>query len=219
MNVVVMLTRVPGAAPMKTRLLAALGRPGDEALVRALLLDTLDGVRQVGARVVVAFEPAGARPHMAALAPGVLLVEQRGADLAERMTAAIDDQLAAGASRVVLVGSDVPALSPAYVARAFAALADRPDSVVLGPTADGGYALVGMTRPRYGIFEAIPWGTASVMEETRRRARRLGIPTVELPQTRDVDTPDALQDLLATDATIAPAPRTRAWAAQHGLGQ
>ncbi len=216
MNTIVLFTRVPGAAPAKTRLLTDLGRLGDSHLARALLLDTLDVVLAVRARVVIAFEPPDAGEALDALVPGCERVAQRGADLGARMAAAIADQLSAGASCVALAGSDVPALRPVNLERVFAVLKEHPEAVVIAPTQDGGYACIGMTKPHEELFEGISWGSPEVYEQTCARARALGIPLVPMPVTGDVDTMADLQRLLASDPLEIPAPRTRAWARAWG---
>ncbi len=216
MNRIVLFTRVPGAVPAKTRLLRELGVDEDVELPRALLLDTLEAVRIASARVVIAFDPPEGETALAALAPGYGLVAQRGDHLGSRMAAAIGDQLASGASRVVLVGSDLPGLRSVDLAQAFALLAARPDVVVMSPTSDGGYGCIGMTRVHPSLFETLRWGTPTVYEETCARARHLGIPLLSLPVIDDVDTAEDFNRLLRSNPTDVPAPRTRAWARARG---
>lgn len=212
--VVAVMTRAPSAGG-KSRLFASLGRPCDAALLRALLLDTLDGAAAPGLTRVICFTPHDAERELRALAlPDVALLPQRGTDLGTRMRAAFDDLLAAGARAAVLIGSDLPALDRGVIAGAHRVLADEPRAVVLGPAADGGYYLIGATRTPAELFEQMPWGTAAVLDETERRARAAGIRTHRVAAARDVDTADDLRHVVA--ATMGAA-RTRAWWRASGV--
>ena len=101
------------------------------------------------------------------------------------------DALAHGARRVVLLGSDSPTLPLDYIERAWASLDDHP--VVLGPTQDGGYYLIGIRDEVPPIFDHIAWSTPQVWDQTVSRLHQSQIPFAELPGWYDVD---CLQDLL-----------------------
>lgn len=109
---------------------------------------------------------------------------QVGADLGERMRRALEDDLRTPA---VLIGTDCPDLDRSYLAAAFAAL-ERHD-LVLGPAADGGYGLIGLTRPLPDLFHHMRWGSAEVSGETLRRAGEAGLKAFCLPEIYDVDRP------------------------------
>ena len=88
--------------------------------------------------------------------------------------------------------------------------------VVFGPSLDGGYYLVGTTRPRSGIFTGVPWSTPQVLARTLDRVEAAGITPAMLPPWYDVDTPDDLRFLRThlrglgmVDPARAPCPRTR----------
>jgi hypothetical protein len=112
------------------------------------------------------------------------------------------------AERVVLIGADSPDLPLHLIDEALAALADH--DVVLGPSADGGYYLIGVARRVPPIFENMAWSTQEVWPQTTARLRAAGIAWHELPSWYDVDDGDGLQDLVgrlsvvaATDARLA----------------
>ena len=123
-----------------------------------------------------------------ASAHGMRLVTQEGSDLGARMDHAIRSHLP---GKVCIIGSDSPSLPVELVRQAFAAL-DRSD-LVLGPSGDGGYWLVGATRPAPELFSSIAWGTPAVLPETLRRARGAAL----LPFWYDVDDGDDLELLRA----------------------
>ncbi|MAT64818.1 MAG: flagellar biosynthesis protein FlgB [Gammaproteobacteria bacterium] len=114
------------------------------------------------------------------------LLAQQGADLGERMFNALAEQLR-GSDFAILTGSDCPGIDPAYVENAAARLqAGVP--WVFGPAEDGGYVLVGTRLATLEPFQAIDWGTAAVMEQTRERCRAAGLAWEELDTLYDIDT-------------------------------
>jgi len=110
---------------------------------------------------------------------------QEGADLGERLGDAFTRALSSGARRVVIFGSDSPTLPPAVAAQAFEALADR--DLVLGPTEDGGYYLIGCRRFHPALFENVVWSSPRAFEQTRANAERLGYTAQVLEPWFDVD--------------------------------
>lgn len=202
---VAVLARAPSTGG-KRRLFAGLGVPTDPALLSALLLDTLDGVLATGFHVLVGVEPATAADEMRALVPRqVAVVPQVPGDLGDRMPALMGTALARGASDVLLVGSDLPDLSPQPLRDAARVLRDAPRTVVLGPAEDGGYYLVGATHVP-GIFTGIEWGTAAVLEQTETAVARAGLVSHRVATQRDVDLP--------ADLGLVRGARTRAWVEQ-----
>lgn len=110
---------------------------------------------------------------------------QPAGNLGERMRQLFAESFAAGYRRVVLIGTDAPAMNRAIVRRAFRQL--RRSRAVFQPTEDGGYALIGLREP-LDVFTGVAWSTAAVMAQTRDRLRELGVKHAELPVTWDVDT-------------------------------
>ncbi len=110
---------------------------------------------------------------------GVPLRRQSDGDLGERMHVAFVDGV------TLLIGSDIPLISDSYIDRAMDLL-DSSD-VVLGPTEDGGYCLIGMKRPTEDLFRGIPWSTSGVFRQTVDISRRIGAKVGVLPTLWDVD--------------------------------
>jgi rSAM/selenodomain-associated transferase 1 len=125
---------------------------------------------------------------------------QQGEDLGRRMAGAFREVFAGGASQALLVGSDIPGIDSPLVERYFRRLGSH--SMVLGPSHDGGYYLIGFRRESFRpeIFEDIPWSTDAVSRLTLQAAGRLGLSCDTGPVLRDVDT---LEDLGA----LEPPPR------------
>ena len=179
---------IPGAA--KTRLVPRLGAHGAARLHAALVERTLETVRRAGlGRIELCCSPDATHPFFAACARryGVALTVQSPGDLGARMLAALD-RVVAVAGRALLVGTDCPALAPAHLQEAAAALAAGHDAV-LGPAEDGGYVLVGLARAAPEVFAGIRWGGREVLRDTRARLAGLGWRWHELGELWDIDRP------------------------------
>jgi uncharacterized protein len=157
------------------------------AVARAFLLDILARTSGFSRRVVV-FSPTETREEFAHLLQGqAVLVPQADGDLGVRLDTFIDSELAAGAAKVVVIGTDSPTLPRDHIDRAFGEL-DRAD-VVLGPAADGGYYLVGCRR-RLPIFDGIAWSSSRVLTDTIARLANPDWRLALLPPWYDVDGPE-----------------------------
>ena len=122
----------------------------------------------------------------------------RGRTLASGWTTPSAGVLAQGYAACVLTGSDLPLLGKAHFEAAFAALEGA--DLVIGPSRDGGYYLIGMKRPCTAIFVNQHYGGATVYEQTCRAAERVGRTIQSTLPCEDVDTPGDLQRLWRTAA-------------------
>ncbi|MBI1966710.1 MAG: TIGR04282 family arsenosugar biosynthesis glycosyltransferase [Gemmatimonadetes bacterium] len=142
-----------------------------------------------GYRTTVWFAPAHEGPFIREWLNGLGHVEfrpQASGHLGTRLAHAFARHFAERAERVVLVGTDCPGIDRRLVTESFTALATF--DVVLGPTLDGGYYLLGLRAPQPALFRDIPWTTAVVAVQTRARAEALGLTHRILRPLRDVDT-------------------------------
>ena len=186
---VAVLSRAPVPGAAKTRLVPLLGAEGAAQLQRRLVLRALETAAAAASGPVALFcAPDRGHPFFAECARrfGVALHDQTGGDLGARMHAACA-ALLAQAGRVLLIGSDCPALTPAHLARANNLL-DSHDAVVW-PAEDGGYVLIALRRAEQAVFEGVDWGTPRVMAQTRERLQRLGWRWAEPEPLWDVDFP------------------------------
>lgn len=127
---------------------------------------------------------------------------------------ATETLLSAGHGAACVLNSDSPTLPVEHLLEAARALAGPGDAIVLGPSTDGGYYLLGMRRPHAHLFEAIDWSTERVAEQTLQRAREVGLPVHILPEWYDVDDAETLRRLQDDLDGIGPfrgsdAPHTR----------
>ncbi len=204
-----LIAKEPVAGLAKTRLSPALGDHGAAEVAAALLADTVALLTTVEAEPWLCFAPAAARERMAALAPGFRLLPQVDGDLGDRLAACATALQAAAATRLAIVGADTPHL-PAHWCGAAFELLERVD-VVLGPALDGGYYLIAIDGaagpPPAELFTGVPMGSDRVLEETLRRAWRLGLRTGLLPPLRDLDRVADLQAAL-DGGELASSPRS-----------
>jgi rSAM/selenodomain-associated transferase 1 len=193
---VAIMAKAPRPGAVKTRLCPPLLPAEAAALYRCFLLDKIAAVKTlVGARPVVAFTPDDARAEFAALAPDFTLVPQRGPDLGARLRATLAGLLTAGYPGAIAVDSDTPTLPRGFLQEAVDCLSRPGPDVVLGPTEDGGYYLIGVRAAHRVLFDGVPWSTSAVLEVTLRQAAAAGLQTVCMPAWFDVDTPDDLRRL------------------------
>ncbi len=137
------------------------------------------------------------------IAPRMFL--QQGQTLGDRLAQAFRWAFKQNASRVLVIGSDAPDLATAWLRQAFQAL--RETDVVLGPTTDGGYHLIGLTRPHPDLFADMPWSTPKVFDQTLQRIGRLGLGVRCLEAVTDLDAPEDVHRYL--EATSSRRRRTR----------
>jgi rSAM/selenodomain-associated transferase 1 len=179
----------PSAGLVKTRLAAVGGPDWCARAARVFLLDALQRLSVVNAQRILVFGPPEREADFAPLAAGrFALTPQGDGDLGRRMAAFIQQQTAAGAGAVVLVGADSPTLPVEYVEQAFREL-ERAD-VVLGPAMDGGYYLLGCRPNPPPLFEGVAWGGAHVLADTIAALADPRWKLALLPPWYDVDAPE-----------------------------
>ncbi|MDB4951066.1 MAG: hypothetical protein JWM27_3715 [Gemmatimonadetes bacterium] len=180
--------RAPVRGAVKTRLAAAIGPDAALRVYRRLAEHAVAAALPLApaARVHVHYTPHDARDAVAAwLGADAEYHPQAGGDLGDRLRAAFEHAFAAGAGRVVVIGSDLPDLTADHLRRAFRLLVDAP--AVLGPARDGGYWLLGLRRPVPEVFDGIPWSTGEVFARTAERLHAAGMEPALLDELADVD--------------------------------
>lgn len=192
-----LFVRAPTPGQVKTRLAPALTPEGAAALYRCFLLDTVAlAMRGRSWETIIFYTPEEARQVLRDMVKEPLeLVPQSRGDLGERMGQAFQELFARGHRLAVVIGGDLPTLPLGRLRAAFSALEQRP--VVLGPSLDGGYYLIGLQAPQPELFEGVAWGTSKVLEQTVDRLNRLGLEVECLEPWYDVDTADDLHFLVS----------------------
>ena len=212
----VIMAKHPQAGEVKTRLCPPLTPMQAATLYTAFLADKIAQVRSIEAIIpVLAYTPATAQAFFTAAAPSFLCMPQRGADLSARLTHGFAELFALGYSGVIVTDSDSPTLPTAFLQQAVTLLGTGQTDVVLGPSEDGGYYLLGLRTLHRALFTNMPWSTAVVAQETRQRAAAKALRMAELPVWFDVDTPEDLQRIMQSlqHSDPAIAQHTRHWLA------
>lgn len=207
----------PAAGQTKTRLCPPLTGQQAADLYECFLRDTLGLMAQIpGVQRSISYLPADEEGYFRQLAADFALHPQRGDDLGARLDNLLRDALANGAAQAVVMDSDSPTLPAAYVEEAYTRLADGAD-VVFGPCDDGGYYLVGVTRPQPRLLREVAMSTPTVLDDSLAIARSLGLKVALLPVWYDVDTGAELERLQAelTRLPETAAPHTRRWLAEN----
>ena len=183
------MAKAPLPGMVKTRLVPPLTAEQAAELYRALLLDQFEHLRQVGgAERYVFYAPAGAGKMLSDLGGADYTYRvQRGADLGARMKQVFADLWRLRHRNIVLIGSDLPALPLQILNEAFTRLSRKEIQLVLGPSEDGGYYLVGMNQPTPEIFDNMNWSHERVLADTTARLDGLGLAYSILPTWFDLD--------------------------------
>ncbi len=183
------MSKAPRPGKVKTRLSPPLTLEQTAALNVRFLRDTTENLAQVpGSAGLISYTPVGDEALFAGLLPSTFaLVPQRGDLFGERLLAAAQDILAIGYGSVCLIDSDSPTVPQAAYQQAVEALQRPGDRIVLGPSEDGGYYLIGLKQAHPEPFERITWSTAQVLGETLTRCREANLEVVLLPTWYDVD--------------------------------
>src|SRR5713226_2886165 len=200
-----LMAKVPFACAVKTRLTPPLSPAEAARLSTCFLRDMTTNVSSMngdGTEGVVLYAPANAGAFLHDLLPdGFKLVAQRVETLGERLINAAAELLSNGFESVCLINSDSPTLPVEVLRTATSLLAQDEDRVVLGPSEDGGYYLIGLKHPHHELFERIAWSTAEVLSHTIERAAEINLPVEFLPTWYDVDDAATLR-LLCEDLLL-----------------
>jgi len=226
------MTKAPQAGRVKTRLVPPLTAEEAAELNKCFLRDTAAAISSACSRRPVSdahatqseaagrprgiavYTPVGAESTYTDILPaGFSLLPQRGDKFGERLYFAVEDLFKLGFDSVCLVDSDSPTVPSENFAKAVELLSTSRDRVVLGPSDDGGYYLIGLKKPHRHLFEQIDWSTERVLNQTIGRATEAGLKMKLLPTGYDVDDAASLrrlsEELLCKPASAEIAPHTR----------
>ncbi|MRH77535.1 DUF2064 domain-containing protein [Spiribacter sp. C176] len=186
--------KAPVAGRVKTRLAASVGHRAARFFYQQMCQSVVETAAKFGsARLTVWYTPQR-HPFLRGLTRRyqAKLKAQRPGHLGQRLYAVAKQELCS-ADAVLLIGADAVELTAAHFSNAIQQLKNRAD-VVVAPAGDGGYTLIGLSRPLPVVFQKIPWGSAGVMNATQKQCRAAGLNLVELAPAADLDT---LSDLKA----------------------
>ena len=216
------MTKAPQAGRVKTRLVPPLTPEQAAELNKCFLRDTAAAISSAcsrsetatGACGIAVYTPVGAESAYNDILPADFsLLPQRGEKFGERLYFAVEDLFKCGFKSVCLIDSDSPTVLAQHFAEAVELLSTSQNRVVLGPSDDGGYYLIGVKKPHRHLFEQIDWSTDRVLTQTIQRATEIGLEIKLLPTGYDVDDGATLRrlcnELLAKTTSADIAPHTR----------
>jgi len=194
------MTKAPEPGKVKTRLTPPLTPDEAAELNRCFLKDLAQSIAAAGKTSaglgVAVYTPQGSEAaYVEILPPEFMLLPQRGSDFGERLIHAAEDLFKLGFESVCLINSDSPTVPASSFASAANELAKPGDKIVLGPSDDGGYYLIGLKKLDRRIFEQIDWSTERVFQQTMGQAEKMNVPVHLLPSGFDIDDRTSLQRL------------------------
>ncbi len=196
---VILFTRFPVPGKTKTRLIGTLGAQGAADLQKHMTQQILSQIQPALNRhkiQLLLYFYAGSHTQMTQwLGHRFTYYRQKGDNLGQRMEQAFNQTGQQGAEQILLIGSDCPKIDEKVIRSGFTALQDH--QLTLGPTADGGYYLIGLKLPNKQpapepLFRKISWGSDKVLQQTVQRAKAARISCQLLSQLHDIDRPEDL---------------------------
>jgi rSAM/selenodomain-associated transferase 1 len=185
--VLLVFARRPVPGQVKTRLAGEIGGENAARLYARMAEDAWAKTESTSFSRWLVYTPADDEVFFHDWLPGAnRYLPQTSGSLGKRMEEAIATAFGHGADRVGVVGTDLPDLDASIVERSFDLL--PPGGAVLGPSFDGGFWLLALSKPGQGIFAAVDWESPAVFERTRASLTDAGYGVIEGPQLRDVDT-------------------------------
>ena len=195
-NLLIIFLKDPQPGNVKTRLADTIGKKQAALLYQAMVEDLLQNLQPPeNFEILLMFWPPEMKPNISKwLGSGIPLEAQTAGDLGNKMKRAFEEAFLKNYCRVILIGSDLPYLTTEFIQESFYRL--EQSDLILGPTDDGGYYLIGLMEPQPSLFEDIPWSTPRVLHETLSNASKSGLTYYLLPRMQDIDTVDDLAILL-----------------------
>jgi len=208
----VVVAKAPLEGSVKTRLSPHLNPADAATLYECLLGDIVAKLeKHKESEFWLAFAPGGEEYFSQNYAP-IRLLAQRGKNLGERLHHVFVDLFHRGYGEIVVADSDSPTVPLSSIDQAYKQLSEEGCDLVLGPSVDGGYYLIGLKRLAEGIFQDIPWSTSSVLDTTLKKAEKLALKVELLPPAYDIDVEEDLRrlwnDLMTLEHLRELAPRT-----------
>ncbi|HEY6937981.1 MAG TPA: TIGR04282 family arsenosugar biosynthesis glycosyltransferase [Terriglobales bacterium] len=213
----VIMAKAPRPGTVKTRLVSSLSPDAVTAFYCCLLHDTLELAQSLDGVEIAIMCPASDVNELAQVAGNqASVVAQKGEGLAAGLTSVFAHFAKEHHRRIIAFNSDSPHLPRSVLEHAFETLAAR--DVVVGPTHDGGYYLVGAKASHPTLFANDGMGTSTALERLLSRAQALKLSVSFADPFYDIDVAEDLTRL-ATELSLAPAraPRTAAWLKQWEL--
>ncbi len=191
---IIIFTRVPVPGRTKTRLMPFLTGEECAQLHKRFIFDTYEACRHAGADLLLFYTPDEEGELLKQMLDGQLIfLPQSGCDLGERMENAFGIAFRLGYEKAVLIGTDIPQITTDILKKALDDLEEY--DIVINPTIDGGYYLIGMTKEHEKVWRIEHYGTNTVIHNTLKQLKAEGLKTKVGRVCRDIDTKEDLKAL------------------------
>ncbi len=216
---IIIMTKVPQAGNVKTRLQKILAPEGCEKLAEAFLKDAVNKAKSVCENVFIAFSPPTEFQRLKEILPDESnFIEQTGENLGEKMFNAFQFAFNQKTDSVVMIGTDSPTFPFDFIEQAFEFL-ETNSEIVLGKTEDGGFYLIGQKILRREIFENVAWSSPQTFEQVFANIQKLGLHLREVPSWYDTDEEADLiklkNEIRQSENAKCRAPHTSEWLKQN----
>lgn len=212
---IIIMTKVPTAGKVKTRLTPILSPKQSAELASVFLEDSVKKAKTVCENTILAYSPPGEINALKKILPSQnIFIEQTGKDLGAKIFNAFKFAFEEDSDAVVMIGTDSPTVPADFIEQAFEFLETNSDAV-LGRTEDGGFYLIGLRILHEKVFAGVQWSSDKTFDQTRENIMKLDWHLREVPSWYDVDAPADLEKLkeefLHSDNARRRAPETFAW--------
>ncbi len=206
MRQLLIFLKYPTPGLVKTRLAISLGAEAAAEIARVCTELTLSRLQTFQCDATLYVDPPQQHAQLREwLGPTWRMQPQAGVTLGDRLRDATDRAFAQGAKRVVVIGTDSPWLQPVDIEKAWAALSST--DVVIGPAADGGYYLIGLSQPAPCIFSDVAWSSSAVYVQTQQNTQALRLTLKVLPLGYDIDRMEDVMRFIEDERRRAVVPR------------
>ena len=185
---IIIMAKDPFQSKVKTRLAKSIGEEAARGIYSRLLYGTLNKVLAPISndfRIILNLSTKMSEKYFKEAYPEFGIEIQCPGDIGIRMHHSFLNAFEKGAEKVVLIGTDIPGIDWQIINQAFENINNR--SIVIGPTGDGGYYLLGMAHPGANIFNNVSWSSPEVLRQTITNIEEQGYDTVLLPELEDID--------------------------------
>lgn len=194
---ILLFVKYPEKGCVKTRLAKGIGDIAAVTLYKYFVEDILSSLQSINARIWICYYPESAGDDMAVwLGSSYFYVLQKGGNLGKRLQHCFKSSFDKGFEKTIVLASDIPEISEEIINNAFDKLENN--DVVIGPSYDGGYYLIGFRDQSYksNVFDDISWSTNRVYEKTLRKIEAFKLKYFVLDRINDMDTIDDIRKFL-----------------------
>ena len=190
-NILIIFIKYPQPGSVKTRLAKSIGNSNAARLYKIFCEIILNNTQHKSFQRVLFYAPGNKKRAMESWLGTQTMILQKGKNLGQKIAHSFRYAFKNGAKRVVVIGTDSPFITKRTLVKAFKVLEKK--QCVVGPSQDGGYYLIGLSKYREDIFRNIKWSTSKVLSQTSHKLYASKVAYVFLEKNFDVDDKEGLK--------------------------